>query len=91
MFFHKKPPHKSGCLSFHIIAMGLLFVTAVASFIGLILAHYDPTDQMLVFGTPAASLAIMAFGLNVWLLFKMCASCMSSCDVCAMPMATKKK
>ena len=79
MFFHKKPPHKSGCLSFHIIAIVLLFLTAVASFVGVILAHYDvtPDGPVLVFGTIPASLAIIAFGLNLALLFKMCASCMS--------------
>ncbi len=91
MFFHKKPPHDPGCLAFHVGASILLFIAALAALIGLVVAHYDPSDGALVFGTPASSLAIIAFVVTLSLLMKQCAMCMSKCDVCVTTAPAKKK
>ena len=96
MFFHKKAPHKTGCLAFHIGATVLLALAAIAALVGLIVAHYDPSDAALVFGTPASSLSIVAFSVTVALLMAQCKMCMTECDVCSppssvMPMLLAKK
>ncbi len=84
MFFHKKAPHKPGCLAFQIGASVLLAIAAIAALVGLIVAHYDPSDGALVFGTPASSLSIVAFSITVALLMAQCKMCMTQCDVCDM-------
>jgi hypothetical protein len=91
MFFHKKAPHHPGCLAYHIIVAIFLFLASVVSFVGVIMAHYSPVEGTLIFGTPAASLAIIAFAVCITFLTKSCKSCMSSCDACAMPAPAKKK
>lgn len=91
MFFHKKAPHQMGCLAVHIGVAVLMLIAAIASLVGLIMAHYDPADGSLIFGTPAASLSIVAFTVTLALLMGQCRNCMSPCDVCAMPTPAKKK
>ncbi len=91
MFFHKKPPHEPACLGIHIGASVLLLLSSLASLVGVIVAHYDPRDNSLVFGTVSASLALIAFAVSVSFLIKQCKSCMSSCDMCEMPAMKKKK
>lgn len=86
MFFHKKVPHQPGCLAFHIGASVFLLLAAIAALVGLVVAHYDPSDGSLVFGTPASSLSIVAFSITVALLMAQCKMCMTACDVCAVPM-----
>jgi hypothetical protein len=85
MFFHKKPPHKSGCLACHIIVTVLLFLGALASLVGVVMAHIDPVDRVLVFGTSAASLSLIAFAVTSTFCMKQLKTCMSSCDVCYPP------
>ena len=85
MFFHKKAPHKTGCLAFQIGATALLALAAIAALVGLIIAHYDPSDGALIFGTPASSLSIVAFSVTIALLMAQCKMCMTQCDVCDMP------
>lgn len=89
MFFHKKPPHHPSCLAFHIVTTGLLCLVAIASLVGVVMAHYDAMDGSLVFGTPAASLALISLAVSLTLCMKQCKSCMSECEVCALP--AKKK
>ena len=91
MFFHKKPPHHAGCLSFHIGASVLLFLASVAALVGVFVSHYDPRDGSLVFGTSASSLSLLTFAVTVALLMAQCRSCMTACDVCNLPLPTKKK
>lgn len=91
MFFHKKATHQPGCMAFHIIVSIFLFLASIVSFVGVIMAHYSPVDSTLVFGTPAASLAIIAFAVSITFLTKSCKSCVSSCEACAMPVSAKKK
>ena len=89
MFFHKKAPHRTGCLVVHIIVTALLAIGAIASIVGVVMAHYDPADHSLLFGTPADSLSLIALAITLTLCMKHCKSCMTECDVCAMP--AKKK
>lgn len=91
MFFHKKPPHKTGCLVCHIVASVFLFLTSVAALVGVVLAHYDAGSNTLVFGTNAASLSLIAFAISLSLLMYQCKCAMSSCDVCVMPAPPAKK
>ncbi len=85
MFFFgaKKPPHQSGCLAWHIVTAFLLLLATLASFIGMVMAHYDSLRGMLVFGTPAASLSLMAFAFTLSLFMYQCKTCFAACDVCA--------
>ena len=85
MFFYKKAPHQPCCLAFHITAAVLMFLVTVAAFVGVITAHISPMDGAVVFGSPAGSLAIVAFGLSLIFLVKTCKGCMSSCEACMMP------
>jgi hypothetical protein len=90
MFFHKKTPHRTGCLVGHIIITVLLAVLSIAAFVGVVRAHFDPTDSSLIFGTPADSLAIIALAITLTLGFQQCKNCMCECDVCEMPPSKKK-
>ncbi len=91
MFFHKKPPHEAGCLAVHAGAVVLLLLASLASLVGLLMAHYDPRDGHLIFGTMPASLSIIAFAVSLSLLMKQCIACMTSCEVCEMKPTGKKK
>lgn len=87
-FLHRKNVHKTGCLVFHLVVLVLLGLAALASLIGVLFAHYDPVHDTLIFGTSAASLAILSFGVTTTLLFYHCRSCMGMCGICSTP---KKK
>lgn len=85
MFFHKKPVHKPGCMTCHVIVAVLLLLASLVSLVGVVMAHYDPTDGTLVFGTASASLSLIAFGLTTTFFLKQLKCCMTACDVCAAP------
>ena len=86
MFFFnskKKSPHSPECMSLHVVVMLLLLFVAIASGIGVYMAHV--TSQGLVFGAPAGSLAILSFVVSVLAFIKSLKACMAPCEVCAMP------
>ncbi len=79
----KKALHSSECMALHVVVMLLLLFVAIASGIGVYMAHV--TAQGLVFGAPAGSLAILSFVVSVLAFIKSLKACMSPCEVCAMP------
>jgi uncharacterized membrane protein YcjF (UPF0283 family) len=92
LFNHKKAPHHPGCMIVHIVLAVLVALAVIASFVGMVLAHWSSAEGAIVFGTPAASLSIVAFVISVVVCMKQCKACMLPCEVCAaMPAPSKKK
>lgn len=83
MFFFskKKNPHETACLVCHIIISVLLLLASVAALTGIVMAHQDARG-LLLFGTNAGSLSLIAFALCVTLWMKSLKACMSSCEAC---------
>ena len=82
LFNKKKNPHEASCFICHIIIAILLFLSTIAAVLGVIMAHYDPRQMTLVFGSNADSLSLIAFVLCVTLWMKSMKSCMSGCEAC---------
>ena len=91
LFSSKKAPHRPGCMALHVVLAVLMGIAAIAALVGLVLAHWSIADDAIVFGTPAASLSIIAFVFTLSAGLKQCMACMSECEVCAKPVATSKK
>ncbi len=83
----KKGVHSSECMALHVVVMLLLLFVAIASGVGIYMAHVTP--QGLVFGSPAGSLAILAFVGSILSFIKSLKACMAPCEVCAMPHSKK--
>jgi len=83
----KKALHSSECMALHVVVMLLLLFVAIASGIGVYMAHV--TSQGLVFGAPAGSLAILSFVVSILAFLKSLKACMSPCEVCALPHGKK--
>lgn len=79
----KKGVHSPECMALHVVVMLLLLFVAIASSVGVYMAHV--TAQGLVFGAPAGSLAILAFVGSVLAFVKALKCCMAPCEVCSMP------
>jgi hypothetical protein len=81
MFFHKKAPHKPGCMVMHLVLAGLLLLAAVASLLGVYLSHF--LESGLTFGTSAGSLSLIAFTFTVTMFLHQLKACMTSCEICS--------
>ena len=83
MFFGKKKnPHDTGCFVCHIVVTVLFFIATVVSAVGAILAHYNPTEELIIFGSMSGSLSLMAFVLCTTLWMRSMKACMMGCEVC---------
>jgi hypothetical protein len=82
MFFSKKKNHEPGCLACHIVVSAFLFLSTVAALLGVLMSHYDPRQGMLIFGTNADSLSLVAFVLSLTLWMKSMQHCMGKCEMC---------
>jgi drug/metabolite transporter (DMT)-like permease len=91
LFNHKKAPHHAGCMIVHIVLAVLVALAVIASFVGMILAHWSAAEGAIIFGTPAASLSLLAFVASVVVFMKQLKACVMPCEVCAMMPAPSKK
>ena len=84
MFFSgkKKNPHEPGCFICHIVVSILLFLATIASLMSVLMSHYNAEHDMIVFGTNATSLSLIAFALTLTLWMKAMKCCMSGCEAC---------
>lgn len=84
MFFSgkKKNPHEPGCFVCHVVVAIFLFLATIASLLGVLMSHYNAERDMIVFGTNATSLSLIAFALCLMLWMKSMKGCMSGCEAC---------
>lgn len=91
MFFGKKKnPHDTACLVCHVVIAVLLFLAALAALVGVIMSHYGAMllaqdsgqSAMMLFGTNAGSLSLIAFAFTTAVWVKSLKSCMMACDAC---------
>lgn len=66
----------------HLIVAFLLSLVTVAALFGVVMAHFDVRQQVLIFGTNAGSLSLLTFAISLTLWMKAMKCCMSGCDVC---------
>lgn len=84
MFFlsKKKMQHDTGCLVCHVVVSVLLFLATVAAITGVVMSHYDARSDILIFGTNASSLSLIAFAFCLTQWMKSLKYCMTKCEVC---------
>ncbi|MSR87502.1 hypothetical protein EXS70_05045 [Candidatus Peribacteria bacterium] len=78
----KKNPHDTWCLVCHIIVTVVLLLASIVSLLGTFMAHYNTQESVLVFGSMAGSLSLIALGVCLALWMNAVKNCMSQCDVC---------
>lgn len=78
----KKPVHDDGCMICHLIVAFVLSLVTVAALFGVVMAHIDPRQQVLIFGTNAGSLSLLTFAISLTLWMQAMKYCMSGCEVC---------
>ena len=57
----------------------LLFLTTLASVMGVYVTHFPPTGGGMTFGSTSSSFALIAFAINSWLWLKMLCKCSGAC------------
>ena len=91
MFFGKKKnPHDTPCMVCHLVVAVLLFLASLAALVGVIMSHYsgmllaqdNGQSSMMLFGTNAGSLSLIAFSVTTAIWVQSLKACMMGCEAC---------